>query len=102
MKEGAKRIFETGAGAIVMKGGHLPGEPVDLLYDGKDFLTWKKERIDREVHGTGCMFSSLLISFLVQDYPLKEAFLASEKRMEELIRESYRIDETGVFLCIVA
>lgn len=97
MEACAKDIFDMGPKAVVVKGGHLTGEPVDLLFDGKEFIFWKKHRIDREVHGTGCTFSSLMTAFLVHGYDKKEAFLASERAMEELLSDSYRIDIDGYF-----
>lgn len=97
MKDCAKKIFDMGPKAVIVKGGHLKGEPIDLFYDGTEFISSKKQRIDREVHGTGCMLSSLVISFLVHGYNKKEAFAASEKMMEELLGDSYRIDADGYF-----
>ncbi|MCX5813986.1 MAG: bifunctional hydroxymethylpyrimidine kinase/phosphomethylpyrimidine kinase [Proteobacteria bacterium] len=97
MEACAKDIFDMGPGAVVVKGGHLTGEPIDLFFDGKEFTSWKKHRINQEVHGTGCAFSSLITAFLVHGYDKKEAFLASEKVMEELLEDSYRIDIDGYF-----
>lgn len=97
MEACAKDIFDMGPRAVVVKGGHLAGEPIDLLFDGKEFTFWEKHRIDREVHGTGCTFSSLMTAFLVHGYDKKEAFLASEKLMEDFLEDSYRIDSDGYF-----
>ena len=97
MKACAGKILNMGPNAVVVKGGHLEGEPVDLLYDGSEFMTWQKKRIDREVHGTGCTFSSLLISFLVHGYHLRDAFIISEQHMQDLLKESYRIADNGYF-----
>jgi hydroxymethylpyrimidine kinase/phosphomethylpyrimidine kinase len=97
MKLAARSIIETGPKAVIVKGGHLKGDPIDIFYDGKEFSQWKKRRIKREVHGTGCSFSSLLISFLVLGNTLKNAFFASENTMEETIGGSYRIDRKGYF-----
>ena len=97
MKACAKEIFDMGPRVVIVKGGHLRGEPIDLLFDGKEFTLWEKHRIDREVHGTGCIFSSLLVAFLVHGYDKREAFFASEICMEELLSDSYRIDSKGYF-----
>ncbi|MCX5810236.1 MAG: hydroxymethylpyrimidine/phosphomethylpyrimidine kinase [Proteobacteria bacterium] len=97
MKVCSEAILNMGTNAVVIKGGHLEGEPVDLCYDGNEFTTWQKKRIDREVHGTGCTFSSLLISFLVHGYHLKDAFIMSEQYMQDLLKESYRIADNGYF-----
>jgi hydroxymethylpyrimidine/phosphomethylpyrimidine kinase len=97
MKACAEKILNMGPNAVVIKGGHLEGEPIDLLYDGNEFMTWQKKRIVREVHGTGCTFSSLLISFLVHGNHLKDAFIMSEQYMQDLLKESYRIADNGYF-----
>ena len=97
MESCAKDIFDMGPGAVIIKGGHLSGEPIDLFFNGKDFINLKKRRINREVHGTGCTFSSLITAFLVHGYDKKEAFFASEKIMEELLGNSYRINADGYF-----
>ncbi len=97
MKEAAEKIFHMGPKAVIVKGGHLKGQPVDLFYDGREFISFKKRRIDRSIHGTGCMFSSLFTSFLALGYEKKEAFLASAKDMGELLGDSYRIDADGYY-----
>lgn len=97
MKEAARSIMKKGPKAIIVKGGHLKGDPVDIFYDGSEFSQWKKKRINRVVHGTGCSFSSLVVSFLVLGYTLKDAFFASEDVMEETLKGSYRIDNKGYF-----
>ena len=97
MKEAARSIMKTGPKAVIVKGGHIKGDPIDIFYDGKEFAQWKKKRINRVVHGTGCSFSSLIVSFLVLGYNLKDAFFASEDWMEETLKGSYRIDKKGYF-----
>jgi hydroxymethylpyrimidine/phosphomethylpyrimidine kinase len=97
MKEAAQSIIKTGPKAVIVKGGHLKGNPVDIFYDGKEFVQKKKKRINREVHGTGCSFSSLVISFLVLGHTLKNAFFAPEDVMEETLKAIYRIDKKGYF-----
>lgn len=97
MEACARSLVSTGPQAVVVKGGHLKGEPVDLLFDGTECITWKRKRIDRVIHGTGCVFSSLFTSFLVHQYSIKEAFFASENLMDILIRESYLISDDGYF-----
>ena len=97
MKEAARSIIKTGSKAVVVKGGHLKGDPIDIFYDGTAFAQREKKRIKREIHGTGCSFSSLVISFLVLGYSPKDAFFASEDAMEETLKGSYRIDKEGYF-----
>ncbi len=97
MKAAAKVLVDSGINAVIIKGGHLEGEPTDIFYDGKEFVEWKKKRIDRVIHGTGCSFSSSVLSYLVAGYPMKESFLAAQGHMDRLLRQSYRIDEDGYY-----
>ena len=95
MKEAVKRICDRGVKAVVIKGGHLNGPATDLLYDGGEFLTYERPRLERNVHGTGCIFSSLMASFLVSGYRVREAFLEAEEIMTALLTGSYRIARDG-------
>lgn len=97
MKKCAEVILKMGVKSVVIKGGHLKGEPVDLLYDGREFVTWRKQRLAREIHGTGCTFSSSLLAFLVRGGSLKDAFEAAEQYMQDFLNNSYRIADNGYF-----
>jgi len=97
MKACAKSLLDQGPKAVIIKGGHLKGDPVDLFYDGEELLFSERRRIDRTVHGTGCIFSSLMASFLAHGYDKREAFTESGRTMEKLLADSYRIDEEGYF-----
>ncbi|MBU4184812.1 MAG: bifunctional hydroxymethylpyrimidine kinase/phosphomethylpyrimidine kinase, partial [Proteobacteria bacterium] len=46
MKKAAEIIYGLGAKNVVIKGGHLAGDPVDILYDGKNFHEFTSERIN--------------------------------------------------------
>jgi len=93
----ARALAATGPQAVVIKGGHLKGKPTDLLFDGSDCITWQRKRVDRVIHGTGCILSSLIVSFLVHGYSIKESFLASEGLMDDLVKEGYQISKDGYF-----
>jgi hydroxymethylpyrimidine/phosphomethylpyrimidine kinase len=97
MERAARSITGMGPHSVVLKGGHLPGEPVDLLFDGTDAVIYGKRRIERTVHGTGCMFSSTLLALLARGYPVKEAFLETERIMERLITGSAQPGSGGYF-----
>lgn len=73
MKEAAKSIYQYGVQNVLIKGGHLHDEPVDILYNGKRFYTFTTERINRETHGTGCMFSAAITAELVKGNRLNGA-----------------------------
>jgi hydroxymethylpyrimidine kinase / phosphomethylpyrimidine kinase / thiamine-phosphate diphosphorylase len=102
MEWAARELHQKGTTNVLVKGGHLTGEPVDLLFDGEEISTHRRKRTDREVHGTGCLFSSAITSFLVMNYPMKEAFRATEQAMDGFLRESSQPMETGYFYAFPA
>jgi hydroxymethylpyrimidine/phosphomethylpyrimidine kinase len=63
-----------GAKHVVVKGGHLKGRAVDLLYDGKRFEEIVAPRIKTQnTHGTGCTFASAIATLLARGEPVDEA-----------------------------
>jgi len=65
MVAAAKRIKEFGPGNVIITGGHLKKECVDILYDGKEVYRFGGPRIESEhTHGSGCVFSAALATFL--------------------------------------
>ena len=100
MERAARRLIDMGPRSVVLKGGHLPGEPVDLLFDGTDALMYGKRRIERTVHGTGCVFSSTLLAFLALGYPMKEAFLGDGAGNGEAHQGKRPARGKRIFLCI--
>lgn len=73
MKEAALRICRSGLVPCLVKGGHLRGEVVDVLFDGQDFAVFRHERLDKRVHGTGCFLSAALLGYLAGGRGLEEA-----------------------------
>lgn len=65
MLAAARMISAMGPQWVLVKGGHLPGSPVDLLFDGTDVTRFPAERIDSvHTHGTGCTLASAIASRL--------------------------------------
>jgi hydroxymethylpyrimidine kinase/phosphomethylpyrimidine kinase len=74
MKRAARSIYEMGPRYVVVKGGHLKGEAIDLLYDGKTFLEIRGPRIEtKNTHGTGCTFASAVTTFIARGDSVPEA-----------------------------
>ena len=71
----ARRLVERGAGAALVKGGHLTGaEAVDVLDDGRTVEELRAPRVDTpHTHGTGCMTAAALAACLAKGMPLLEA-----------------------------
>jgi hydroxymethylpyrimidine/phosphomethylpyrimidine kinase len=74
MRRAARELVERGAGAALLKGGHLDGDAVDLFWDGRRELVWRKPRLQtRHTHGTGCTLSAAITAGLARGRPLAEA-----------------------------
>ena len=74
MKKAAHRIYKLGAKYVVVKGGHLKGMAIDLLYDGRNFHEIEGPRIEtKNTHGTGCTFASAIATLLARGDTVSEA-----------------------------
>ena len=92
MREAGKKILELGPKYVLMKGGHLEGDAVDVLIGKDTFEVYKQERLDRKnTHGTGCTLSSAITSHLALGYNIVEAVKLSKEYITEAIRESFDI-----------
>jgi hydroxymethylpyrimidine kinase/phosphomethylpyrimidine kinase len=87
MKKAAEAINKRGARNVIIKGGHLEGDAVDLLYDGRNFHTLSAPRIEtKHSHGTGCTFASAIATGLAQG----SSFLEASKQAKAYVTEAIR------------
>jgi len=57
----AREIYKLGPKNVLIKGGHLEGKAIDVLFDGKEIIYYDCERIPtKNTHGTGCTLSSAI------------------------------------------
>ena len=70
-------LADSGARAVLIKGGHGGGAEVrDLFFDGRFFTEFVAPRIrTRATHGTGCTLSAAIAANLARGHPLEEAIL---------------------------
>jgi hydroxymethylpyrimidine/phosphomethylpyrimidine kinase len=60
-RKAAEALLALGPRWVVVKGGHLPGDPVDLLTDGDTALELRAPRLDNtHTHGTGCTLAAAI------------------------------------------
>ena len=65
LRRGADAVLALGPRWVLVKGGHLDGDAVDLLTDGTVELALRAPRLDnRHTHGTGCTLASAIASRL--------------------------------------
>lgn len=75
MRHAAEALLTLGVPAVLLKGGHLPGETVvDLLASEAGTREFAAPRIEtRHTHGTGCTLASAIAAGLAQGMPLADA-----------------------------
>lgn len=75
MEAQARALLKLGPGAVLLKGGHLPGleSPDLLLADGEITQLQGLRHVTRNTHGTGCTLSATLATWLGHGLPLAEA-----------------------------
>lgn len=89
MEKAAREIKDFGP-HVVVTGGHLEGNCIDVLYDGKDMHYLQGPKIDTaNTHGSGCVFSASLATFLAMDYDIMEATRLAHNFTREAIVNSY-------------
>ncbi len=82
MEEAACRIAGLGVSGVLVKGGHLAGEAVDVLWWRDEVLHFRAPRIGREhLHGTGCTFSAAITAELAKGRQLADAVATAKEFM---------------------
>jgi hydroxymethylpyrimidine/phosphomethylpyrimidine kinase len=89
MESAAAALLARGARAVLLKGGHLPGETVvDLLLTGSgDTYRMESPRIrSANTHGTGCTLSSAIAARLALGDSLPEAVQCARNYVHQALR----------------
>lgn len=92
MKEAAITIANLGPRAVVVKGGHLEGKPIDVFYDGENFQELVAPRImTSNNHGSGCTFSAAICGFLTLGLDLYSAVVSAKEYITQALKASYQV-----------
>ena len=84
----AEKLASFGAANVLVKGGHLSGDALDLLYlsDG-EIHEFSAPRVKtRHTHGSGCTYSAAITAELAKGTPLVEAVAQAKAFITEAIR----------------
>ena len=74
LREAAEAMYALGPQWVLVKGGHLQGDAVDLLFDGVHEYRFASPRLDnRHTHGTGCTLASAIASYLALGHDVPDA-----------------------------
>jgi hydroxymethylpyrimidine/phosphomethylpyrimidine kinase len=86
----AQALLDMGAKAVLLKGGHLPGDVLcDVLQTpGNDAVVFEATRIhSRNVHGTGCSLSSAIAAHLALGQSMSNAVAAARAFIRRAIAD---------------
>jgi hydroxymethylpyrimidine/phosphomethylpyrimidine kinase len=103
-KEAAEQLLALGPKAVLIKGGHLEGEPKELV----DYLIWHDRKDDVPVifhkefrhpriptsntHGTGCSLSSAIATYLADQHDLSHSVAKAISFVSAAIEAGQRLD----------
>lgn len=95
-RDAAKALVDMGAKNALVKGGHIEGEPVDVLYNGQDFSEFLGRRLDKNMHGTGCVLSAAIAARLALGDSISDAISYAKLYIEKAIEHSVRLGKGGL------
>ncbi len=75
LQHAAEIMITLGCPAVLVKGGHYPGEKVyDVFYDQQGMEVFVQDRVDSvHTHGTGCTLASAIAVSLAQGLSLRDS-----------------------------
>ncbi|HXW88079.1 MAG TPA: bifunctional hydroxymethylpyrimidine kinase/phosphomethylpyrimidine kinase [Streptosporangiaceae bacterium] len=86
----AQALLAMGPRWVLVKGGHLPGNPVDLLVGADQVLRFPGERIGSvNTHGTGCTLASAIAARLAIGDDVPSAVKAAKEYVTGAIAASF-------------
>ena len=95
MEEAAGQLLQTGCGAVLIKGGHLPDDKMcDVLKiaDEEQAHRFTAPKIEsKNTHGTGCTLSSAVAGYLAKGFPLEEAVLNAKRFVTGAIADRLKL-----------
>ncbi len=66
MEQAAIALKRFGPEFVIVTGGHLEDETLEIIYDGKTVHRLRGRKIAGEFHGTGCAFSAAITALLAK------------------------------------
>jgi hydroxymethylpyrimidine/phosphomethylpyrimidine kinase len=96
--DAAAQLLALGAGAVLLKGGHLDeGDDVlDRYGDGERAMTFAHPRIALLAHGTGCTLASAIAAYLCAGRTLQDACRDASDYVAAALRRGYRPGRGGL------
>jgi hydroxymethylpyrimidine/phosphomethylpyrimidine kinase len=88
-RDAAVELVRLGAGAALVKGGHLEGPATDVLATAAGVVDLPAERIaSRHTHGTGCTLAAAIAANLATGAGLRDAVERAKAYVTRCIRQA--------------
>ncbi|WP_432176947.1 bifunctional hydroxymethylpyrimidine kinase/phosphomethylpyrimidine kinase [Streptomyces sp. Tue6028] len=92
MRRAAGLLLDFGPRWALVKGGHLPGQAVDLLTDGTEEHWLRAPRHDnRHTHGTGCTLASAIAVGLAEGRSVPDAVRQAKEYVTSAIAAGFAL-----------
>jgi hydroxymethylpyrimidine/phosphomethylpyrimidine kinase len=99
LKSAANAILDMGVRWVLIKGGHLEGEPVDTLFGEGLHAEFPGVRVEgRPVHGTGCAFSAALAARIALGDDIPAAAQFAKDFVAGLIKSAEKIGRGNLII----
>jgi len=82
----ARTLLARGPAAVLLKGGHLPGPPTDVLALPANTESFSAGRIPVKARGTGCRLASAIAAGLARGVPVREAVIDARRYVREYLQ----------------
>jgi hydroxymethylpyrimidine/phosphomethylpyrimidine kinase len=87
MRDAARALLDLGPRAVLVKGGHLEGDAIDIFCDGAQIAELRSPRVDTpHTHGTGCTYAAAITAQLALGHSLIESVRTAKRFITEAIR----------------
>jgi hydroxymethylpyrimidine/phosphomethylpyrimidine kinase len=85
MRDAAFQLLAFGAGAVLVKGGHLDGPAIDVFAAAGETRQLPAERVEGTIRGTGDLLAVTIAACLARGAALAEAIEHARRRVREAI-----------------
>lgn len=91
MEKAGRALLRMGAKAVLVKGGHITGEPEDVLITGEKLIWFRGSRITAaNVHGTGCTLATSCAALIASGFPVEDAVHEARLFVRRVISRSFK------------
>lgn len=93
----AHALGALGARAVLIKGGHMRGDPVDILWENGAIVRFADARITATMRGTGCVLACAIAAHLANGIALGESVARARSFLRAALARAESIGPYSVY-----